>query len=174
MEVVSDKVDPMRCYGYDGATGTVFVSKNGGASFASAASGLPTGGRGLHAVFGLAGDVWLIAGDQLYHSTDSGVTFAKTPGIDADYSVGFGMAAPGAAYPAVYMAGKIGGEAGVFRSDDAGATWVRVTDDTHQYGWIGPVTGDPRIYGRVYFGTGGRGVICGDIAKSALAATGNH
>jgi photosystem II stability/assembly factor-like uncharacterized protein len=50
----------------------------------------------------------------------------------------------------------------LFRSDDEGKHWVRINDDQHQYGWINHVTGDPRIYGRVYFGTGGRGVVYGD------------
>ena len=59
--------------------------------------------------------------------------------------------------------GTIGGLQALFRSDDAGENWVRINDDQHQYGYISHVTGDPRIYGRVYFATGGRGVIYGDI-----------
>jgi hypothetical protein len=50
----------------------------------------------------------------------------------------------------------------LFRSVDAGETWVRINDDSHQFGWINHVTGDPRVYGRVYFATGGRGIIYGD------------
>ena len=40
---------------------------------------------------------------------------------------------------------------------------MRINDDQHQYGYISHVTGDPRIYGRVYFATGGRGIVYGDI-----------
>jgi xyloglucan-specific exo-beta-1,4-glucanase len=53
---------------------------------------------------------------------------------------------------------------GIFRSIDAGASWMRINDDQHQYGltdWV--ITGDPRVFGRVYFGTNGRGIIRGDI-----------
>jgi hypothetical protein len=40
-----------------------------------------------------------------------------------------------------------------------------LADDQHQFGSaICHVTGDPRIYGRVYFATGGRGIIYGDPA----------
>ena len=43
-----------------------------------------------------------------------------------------------------------------------GATWVLINDDQHRYGWISMIIGDPRTYGRVYLGTGGRGIIYGD------------
>ncbi|MEV0786385.1 hypothetical protein AB0I52_26190 [Streptomyces sp. NPDC050423] len=47
----------------------------------------------------------------------------------------------------------------VLRPDDAGTTWVRINDDTHQWGWTGEViTGDPRVHGRVHLGTNGRGI----------------
>jgi hypothetical protein len=39
-----------------------------------------------------------------------------------------------------------------------------VNDDQHQYGWISVISGDPRVFGRVYFGANGRGIIYGDPA----------
>ena len=54
------------------------------------------------------------------------------------------------------------GVRGVYRSDDFGGTWTRINDDQHQWGLILQGAGDPRIYGRVYVGTHGRGVVYGD------------
>ena len=78
------------------------------------------------------------------------------------YALGFGKAPPGKSYPALYLIGKIGDVVGFFRSDDVGVTWVRINDDRHQYGFCTIITGDPRVYGRVYVGTGGRGIVYGE------------
>lgn len=54
-----------------------------------------------------------------------------------------------------------------FRSADEGTSWVRINDDQHQYGWIGQtITGDPRVFGRVYLGTNGRGILRGDPVRA--------
>jgi photosystem II stability/assembly factor-like uncharacterized protein len=59
---------------------------------------------------------------------------------------------------ALYAAAQVGGVRGLFRSIDAGQTWVRINDDQHQWGHAGEtaITGDPRTFGRVYVGTNGR------------------
>jgi hypothetical protein len=122
----------------------------------------------LSATPGLEGDLWLsFRANGLYHSTNAGATFTKLDTVQESYSLGFGKTAPGKKYPALYLAGKVGNLQALFRSDNAGESWVRINDDQHQYGWINCVTGDPRIYGRVYFATGGRGVIYGDRASAA-------
>ena len=92
-------------------------------------------------------------------------SFVRVKTIGEVYALGFGRAAPGRSYPAIYVAGKIGSVQGFFRSDDTGKTWTRINDDRHQFGQINVITGDPRIYGRVYVGTGGRGILYGDPAK---------
>ena len=68
----------------------------------------------------------------------------------------------GASYPAIYLAGTVSGTTGVFRSTDAGASWVRINDDQHQWGGYSLVVGDPRTFGTVYVvPASGRGILYG-------------
>ncbi|MGW4690019.1 RICIN domain-containing protein [Streptomyces sp. NPDC004244] len=144
--------------------GTLHASTDGGATFTARATGLPSGR--LTAVPGIAGDLWIADGGQgLLHSTDGGRTFTPLTTVKSASALGFGKAAPGAPYQALYLIGTVKDVTGVFRSTDKGATWVRVNDDAHQWGSIGGVgviTGDPDVFGRVYIGTNGRGLQYGD------------
>ncbi|RSS78135.1 RICIN domain-containing protein [Streptomyces sp. WAC06614] len=144
--------------------GTLYASTDGGATFTARATGLPSGR--LTAVPGIAGDLWIADGGQgLLHSTDGGRTFAPLTTVKSAAALGFGKAAPGASYQALYLIGTVKDVHGVFRSTDKGATWVRVNDDAHRWGSIGGVgvvTGDPDVFGRVYVGTNGRGLQYGD------------
>uniref|UniRef100_UPI003F55BE0C cellulose binding domain-containing protein n=1 Tax=Peterkaempfera podocarpi TaxID=3232308 RepID=UPI003F55BE0C len=175
--VASDRVNAKKFYGF--AAGKFYTSTDAGSTFtASAATGLPASGPvRLKAVPGIEGDVWLAGGDTtgsygLWHSTDSGAHFTKVSGVDQADSIGFGKAAPGRSYPALYSSAKIGGVRGIYRSDDAGASWVRINDDQHQWGWTGAaITGDPRVYGRVYISTNGRGIIYGDTTDTPPTST---
>jgi hypothetical protein len=121
------------------------------------------------AISGIEGDVWLAGGSTddvygLWHSTDSGASFQKLADVEQADVVGFGKATPGKTYPAIYVNAKVSGVRGIFRSDDAGATFVRINDNQHQFGSANSaITGDPNLYGRVYLGTNGRGVVFGDI-----------
>jgi xyloglucan-specific exo-beta-1,4-glucanase len=160
--VESDRVDANTFYGFSG--GRFYRSTNGGATFtATSASGLPTTGVKFKAVPGRAGDIWLAGDTGLFHSTDGGNTFTTLSTVSKAVNVGFGAPAPGRTYQAIYTMATIGGVTGLYRSDDTGVTWSRINDDRHQYGNAGEaLTGDPRVYGRVYLGTNGRGVIYGD------------
>ncbi|WP_330344053.1 cellulose binding domain-containing protein [Streptomyces longwoodensis] len=170
--VESDRVDPKTFYGFK--SGKFYVSSDGGATFtASAATGLPSGDSvRFKALPGTKGDVWLAGGASdgaygLWHSTDSGATFTKLSGVEQADTIGFGKAAAGASYQTLYTSAKIGGVRGIFRSTDKGASWTRINDDAHQWGWTGgAITGDPRVYGRVYVATNGRGIVYGDTSDT--------
>jgi xyloglucan-specific exo-beta-1,4-glucanase len=169
-EVRSDRVNSNKFYAFSG--GNFYVSTDGGANFTNTgATGLPAKSSvNFKAVPGIEGDVWIAGGSDsegvygVWHSTDSGKTFTKLSNVQKADVIGFGKAAPGQNYMALYISGEVNGVIGIFRSDDEGKTWIRINDDNHQYGATNfAITGDPRIYGRVYLATNGRGIIYGDI-----------
>jgi xyloglucan-specific exo-beta-1,4-glucanase len=164
--VASDRVNPNKFYAFK--NGVFYVSSNGGATFtATVSTGLPETGK-LEAMAGREGEVWLAGGNAttgygLWRTSNSGAAIAKLANVEEADTVGFGKAAPGQTIMAVYTSAKIDGVRGIYRSNDGGATWTRINDDQHQYGWTGSaIAGDPRIYGRVYVGTNGRGILYAD------------
>lgn len=117
----------------------------------------------VRATPGKEGDVWVGIGQWgLWHSTDGGQTFTKNEYATSVTGFGFGVAAPGLTDPAMYLVGSINGINAIFRSDDMGNEWVKITDDEHKQGaaykWV---VGDSRTYGVVYIGTQGRGIYLG-------------
>jgi hypothetical protein len=170
--VAADRVNPMKFYAK--VNGTFYVSSNGGASFtATAATGLPTPAK-FKAVPGREGDIWLAGGTEggvygIWHSTNSGATFTRLANVQEADNIGFGKAAPNQTYPALFTSAQINDVRGIYRSDDAGVTWVRINDNNHQFGSTGgAITGDPRVFGRVYVGTNGRGIIYGQPSTTAM------
>ncbi len=188
VRVIADAVNPRLFYAVDLAGNTLYRSVDGGVSFTVQTFLLPRmrgrqdpPGRGdkrggqdqLYATPGRSGDLWLAAFDGLYRTqlcdaAPSGkeIKFVPLPGVEEIEAFGFGKAAPGRFYPALYLTGTVDGQAGVFRSIDEAHTWVRINDDHHQWGLVLRTTGDPRIFGRVYVGTHGRGIVYGDPAPS--------
>ena len=167
LRVVADRLDPQRFYAVDAEHKALFVSHDSGAhfqrihgelgAFAATASRLR-----LQASPDVAGRIYVSSHDGLVVGNDAGARLAgggELSGVDA---FGFGMPAPGQSRTTLYAAGKRDGEQGIFRSADDGQHWQRIDDDAHRYGQISMITGDPRLFGRVYFGTSGRGVIYGD------------
>ena len=86
------------------------------------------------------------------------------------YAVGVGAPRSADEYPAIFVAGILDGVGGVFRSDDQGQTWTEITDPDHHYGQLIVIQGDPRVYGRIYLGTNGRGIVVGDLRSTTAPA----
>jgi len=176
IRVAADSLQPQNFYACDPRSGRFYSSTNGAADFTSTTevfasaegNGFGYGGdTTVIATPGIENDVWLASRTHgLFHSSNGGLTFVRLNPVQSAGSFGLGQAPPGKSFPALFLAGKIDGLQALFRSDDAGENWTRINDDQHQYGYISHVTGDPRIFGRVYFATGGRGVIYGDINNS--------
>ena len=184
VRVVADAVDAKLFYGVSVKDQTLYRSVDGAASFMAGhltmTSGGPDGGAGgsagrgdnrggqdrIYATPGRPGDIWLAAFDGLCHAKmggkQEGAGFLRMAGVEEIHAFGFGKAAPGRSYPAMYLVGTVQGQRGIFRSIDEARTWVRINDDQHQWGLVLQIAGDPRIFGRVYVGTHGRGVFYGD------------
>ena len=158
--VASDRVNPNRFYATAGAN--LYGSTDGGVTFSVVNALPPSYGATVRPTSGHEGDLWLSAGSGLFHETDASPTWTQVPGVQIASAVGFGRGATCESYPVLYLAGQANGVSGVYRSDDQAGTWLRVDDPQHQFGYINYITGDPRLYGRVYLGSGGRGILYGD------------
>ncbi|NIA54456.1 dockerin [Massilia sp. TW-1] len=184
--LVADRKNASKVYAYDSggaswsnSAGKVYVSTDGGHTFtlsagSTAAKFAPNawGTTSLVVNPNAEGDLWLADGEALFHSTDSGATWTKVSGFatvagagttaqsQGTSAIALGKAKSGASYSAaIYVVGTRNGVWGIYRSDDAGATWARFNDDAHQYGGIGAIAGDWNSYGRIYFSGTGRGII---------------
>ena len=153
---------PLFFYSLDSASGTVYASVNGGTSFVPVATGVP-GGQ-LRSTAFAAGDLWLASGSGLYHSTNSGLSFAKAGNVVSADAVGFGRAASDTTYPTLFISGNVNNVIGSSALPMPASRGLASTTITISGDRIGTVVGDPRVFGRVYLGTNGRGIIYGDPA----------
>ena len=178
VRVTSDKDDARRFYAVDFDKGHIVRSDDGGATFrAVEGRGLPADLIPLRsanreapapilAQAGRSGALWLNLDGGLWHSVDFGESWQRAGRDIRVERFGLGKGAPGKADPALYALGSVGGLRAIWRSIDGGVQWTRINDDRHQWGMrIRMVSGDPRLFGRVYVATDGRGLLAGDPAK---------
>lgn len=173
---VGDKVNPARIYLLDLPGGQILTSNDTGATFAAGAGVLKLDdweaeNAQIWTVPGHEGHVMVAAdhawgGGGLYVSTNGGTSVRRVTNVASATRVTTGRPPEGKTYPAVYIVGKVGSVYGFFRSDDSLKTWTRINDDQHQFGTIHQIVGDPRVFGRLYVGTEGRGVVYGDDLAS--------
>jgi hypothetical protein len=177
---LADKVDDKLFYVYDRLNGAVYTSHDGARTFsksATAFAALPSWSVSgdLVAVDGHSGEAWLTtaAGTAsmmgLWHTDNGGSSFTRIGTVAQASLVGVGAPLIGSNQPTLFVWGTIGGTPGLFRSSDSARTWTRVNDDRHQYGTVHQVAGDPRVAGRVFLATEGRGVIHGDDQRQSSA-----
>ncbi|MBB4657603.1 sialidase family protein [Parvularcula dongshanensis] len=171
---VADRVNGQAFYALDFDTGDWFVSQDHGATFRQETSrGLPNLADErpvwreepfpLHAVPGREGDLWMVTRQGLYRSRDAGKRWDRVGGELSVERLSFGATAEGAAYPSLFCIGRRGDLRGIFRSDDEAGSWLRINDDRHEYARrYRTIAADPRVFGRVYLATDGRGVLYGE------------
>jgi hypothetical protein len=159
--VYSDRVNPKKFYLYNASAGTILTSIDGGATFTQTITGAPNYGS-LYVGYDAEGSLYIANYGGLYHAALNATTFTPYTGVQSAYQVTQGIPATGSTFNTLYIAGTIGGNAGLYRSTDNGANWVRFDGVQNQYGGFNAITGDQRIFGRVYLGTGGRGIVYAD------------
>lgn len=164
--VEADRVDEGIYYGFDAISGKLYVSGNGGVAFDEVRAPVGGIGDGYRAEIRphpeKMGEAWIAASWRgLLHLAPG--KLERVPGVDNVMSVGLGRPAKDGDAPVLFVFGEVRGQRGLFRSDDGGRRWRRIDDDALRFGGIiRHVTGDPRLHGRVYFGTEGRGIWYGD------------
>ena len=130
-----------------------------------AASGCHVFGQ-IQAEPGTAGRLWASTGSQgMYVSNDAGATkWEHLATVDEARAFGFGAPMPGSSRLTVFVYGRANGDAhlGLYRSTDAGATWLLISDRPNGlYQTVMTVSGDPAAAGRVYVGFQGNGFAYG-------------
>ena len=162
-EVAADRVDPSTFYA--AYNGMFYVSHDSGNTFESTGQMIADNCT-VQAVVGHEGHVWLSSGSLVMYSEDGGQSFTSLKDISFK-AIGFGAPEKDGGYPTIYAMGEAGDQGdGIYRSTDKGRTWVRINDEHHLFGNLTSyISGDSRIFGRVYFATNGRGIVMGDVAE---------
>ena len=112
-------------------------------------------------------ELWFVSRIGLFRSRDGGRSFTRLASSIEVEVLAFGKAAPGKACPALFAIGRKGSLRAIWRSDDAASTWIQINDAAHEYGRrFRCLAADPRVFGRVYVGTDGRGILLGEPAGS--------
>src|SRR6185295_427938 len=95
--------------------------------------------------------------------TDGGFTWSRDTTWTEAWCVGFGRAKDPGGYPTVFIFGSRDGDTqpNLYRSVDNGATWEPTDRETASLDVVMDVCGDMEVFGRVYMGLGGSGVIYG-------------
>jgi hypothetical protein len=183
--VVADFVDPSTYYAFNynqGATGGVWRSIDGGATWANMTGGLGnllgTGSQDfqLIAIPGHQGHLMFGAGSAynnsfpVMRSVDAGASWQRVATTGSCWQVAVGRPAPGASFPAVFFSGTVPGdpEPGLFRSDDFSAaplkmpSWTRLCHaPAGNMDKSKTLCADQDVYGRFYLGFGSSGYAYG-------------
>ncbi len=162
-EICADRVNPKKFYA--AYNGKFYVSEDGGASF-KPTDAMIADDADIQAVVGKEGHIWICASSLVMYSEDGGQSFNMIKGV-AFNAIGFGAPKDESSYPTIYAMGEAGEQGdGIYYSTDKGATWVRINDEQHLFGNLTHyISGDSKVFGRVYFATNGRGIVMGDIAE---------
>ncbi|HWV65678.1 hypothetical protein [Chitinophaga sp.] len=162
--LAADGADGNRFYIYK--SGYLYATANGGATWTQMnATAIPNKNSYLFVAArpGVSGEVWVsLDANGLYRTTNGGTTFSKVAALTTSTAFAFGAPPSGSSTPAVYSYGTLSGAKGLYRSTDLGVNWDRIDNGTQLFpAGVKALAGDRQVFGRIYVGTGGRGVLFG-------------
>lgn len=178
--LVADKVLGCVFYFYDFNDGSFHASTDGGKNWCVVNNtDLPSfdGNKWKHktrltAIPGKAKHLWINFNNDLFRSTNGGQNWSKINTVAETVSIAVGKTAPGANYPTLYLFGKITGENDnyFYRSTNEGNSWTRINDNNENelWGTTKIIEADRNVYGRIYAGVSGLGVVYGDIKEPVI------
>jgi hypothetical protein len=174
--VTADRVLSNTFYLYYPGQG-VFSTTNGGQSWTKVHSGYIESNSSmagfnstLMSVPGKAKNLFYTGGPQsgstpttpvnepFYRSTNGGATWTAVPNVLDVFTYGFGAAAPGQSYPAIYIVGYVNKVYGIWQSTNNAQSWTKIgTYPMGELDQISTISGDPNHFGEVYVGFAGGG-----------------
>lgn len=182
IKIMADRVNPNIFYGFGVVhnKGGFFISKDKGKTFyeRKAPEGFPCVDLSgidskqdyeIRVESGKEGVIWIALDENgLWKITydkgaDSFIGSRVSREGDFTKRIGLGKEAPNSSHKTLFTSGTIQGEYGFYKSINGGLDWIRINDDNHQYGDIRSISGDPRVYGRIYVATGTRGLVFGNM-----------
>lgn len=177
LKVMSDRINPSLFYGF-GEDSSIYLSKDSGKTFYEydVIPDFPKQNLGtidgrnrveIRLESGKEGVIWIAMGSgglwRLFYNRISDCFEYKKITNENEYVYSQGMGKGKDEYSkTLYICGVIDGEYGFYRSFDEGSRWERINNNNQMYGDVRSMTGDPRVFGRVYIATGSRGVLYGE------------
>ncbi len=160
--VEADCFNPDVVYAY--TNGNLYISRDRGVTFKSSPLFIPEGCT-LTPSPEKEGDLWLataFGGVFLVTNYGEGELIRKNmQGADL---LAVGAPEKEGGPMTLYAIGTNNEVYGIWRSTDSGESWQRINDDDHQFGAIGTsLAADQRVFGQVYFGSNGRGILMGRL-----------
>jgi xyloglucan-specific exo-beta-1,4-glucanase len=160
--VVADRKNPSYFYIHDEKSGGVWFSSNSGRSFHAVTNKFPSDRGRIYPSPDEEGVVWIPLNKGVARcnlKTDEVSIYQPNQFIE---QIAFGAPPRGGTTPTAYVIGKFDGVEGIYRSTDGCNSFQRINDAKTGYGTADCIEGDPKVFGRVYLGANGRGVIYGD------------
>lgn len=164
--IESDKVNPNKFYGF--RDGSFYMSEDGGKTFKKIADFLVPS-VSFEAAPNEEGRLYLAVGGGGVYTMDAaeGKLDRVSGDVQSCKAVGIGAPEKEGDPDTLFIIGEANNQgSGIYISQDRGATWKRINTDNEQWGNVNPkISGDPKIFGRCYISTNGRGIIRGDKNK---------